>query len=1054
MNPAKENQTMKLTSASPQTTEAMRPTKMTALKDTTITGDANIHLIGQQVFLNNMDTTTLAEQIAKNLELQHAFDNYKHPKGVSKINVINNTGVRTLLTLSNNRFVSGNLDTTLKIWYEQGKGFECQQTLDDHTGEVRALAILPDGRFISGSLDQTIKIWCEQEQGFECQQTLKGHKGTIFSLATFSNGWFVSGDVEGIIKVWQEKEESFECWQTFKDHQREVRALAILSDGRFISGSLDKTIKVWGKQGRGFECQQTLKSHTGGIVAFGTLLDGRIISGSLDQTMKVWCEKGKGFECQQTLRGHTDSVLALITLLDGRLLSAGGDAAINIWSDQGKGFERQGAKPFEKGSFQTWSIISLSDARLISGEAGYEGGFLKVRYLPPQWKFSLRNLVDLTEHRNLAFQISQVAHVSGRLGYEIFKDVLEKELLPYCQRHGSLQSKNSKLAMFVIYALPNVEHLEYKKTYIEDKVNQMSVKKLTKDLERLGIIVRLAFRNSAQSKSLVDFITDLDKSDYVLTCGSRLYLKKYNRCAKDLNDREDVVRLESQLLNHMTRYSQNKSESTLSVLLAGSIEESLPQPMYDKLGLQGDFARGNYFEEFFKLVATIYKLDIKDKRYEKIQRDFFNTLTRLSKVNIAQLEGQLKLRKSRRAVAKREQLKVKNIQQSYQNDTPLALTHQVDSSGLAVRPVQKVNEDNKPDSKLKNISENIEDKERKDSGPSLQVSSQVDDTISSSESTVTPIAHTEAPLNSRLKTYCELMALEEDLEITPHELNNPIGTGAFGIVYRGLFNGGNAAIKCIKTVAETHADYYRNMEQFQREIQCWAKTKHERIVKLYSIGFFRQQLTIVMELMDCSLHDALYQQNENNQFTYQLNKQNRHQIALDICIGLKYLHSKDLVHRDIKSENILLDEHFRAKICDFGLSRALEGTLATITTDGRNSKGTPTHMAPEVCRSDPGCYTVSCDIYSYGVVVMEIVTRTRPFEDKKDWNNVQLCMQIGFRGARPTLPDTLSSEISEFIENCWHSDLGQRLTINQAFDQLPAKEYFPDDGVYPHKNPT
>jgi serine/threonine protein kinase len=103
----------------------------------------------------------------------------------------------------------------------------------------------------------------------------------------------------------------------------------------------------------------------------------------------------------------------------------------------------------------------------------------------------------------------------------------------------------------------------------------------------------------------------------------------------------------------------------------------------------------------------------------------------------------------------------------------------------------------------------------------------------------------------------------------------------------------------------------------------------------------------------------------------------REQIALDIACGLAFLHAEKILHRDLKSLNVLLDNHFHASLTDFGLSKIKAETHNTMTKDG-HPVGTPAWMAPELIDQP---YTAKADIYSCGIVFWEISSRQVPYKD-------------------------------------------------------------------------
>ena len=130
---------------------------------------------------------------------------------------------------------------------------------------------------------------------------------------------------------------------------------------------------------------------------------------------------------------------------------------------------------------------------------------------------------------------------------------------------------------------------------------------------------------------------------------------------------------------------------------------------------------------------------------------------------------------------------------------------------------------------------------------------------------------------------------------------------------------------------------------------------------------------LVTELMHCSLRDLIKEDK------FKLDHEMIARMTLDIARGMTYLHnlSPPILHRDLKSANILSDEKCQLKIADFGLSRQMASS-STMTTCG-----TTRWVAPEVLQN--GRYAESADVWSFGVVMWEMATRREPFEQLSDW---------------------------------------------------------------------
>ncbi|XP_022746051.1 probable receptor-like protein kinase At1g49730 [Durio zibethinus] len=205
--------------------------------------------------------------------------------------------------------------------------------------------------------------------------------------------------------------------------------------------------------------------------------------------------------------------------------------------------------------------------------------------------------------------------------------------------------------------------------------------------------------------------------------------------------------------------------------------------------------------------------------------------------------------------------------------------------------------------------------------------------------------------------------------------NTVIGRGGFGTVYKAQFSDGSvAAVKRMNNASEQGED------EFCREIELLARLHHRHLVALRGFCIEKHERFLMYEYMsNGSLKDHLHSPGKTP-----LSWETRIQIAIDVANALEYLCfycDPPLCHRDIKSSNILLDENFVAKVADFGLAHASkDGSICLpVNTDIR---GTPGYMDPEYV--DTQELTDKSDVYSYGVLLLEIVTARRAVQDGKN----------------------------------------------------------------------
>lgn len=216
--------------------------------------------------------------------------------------------------------------------------------------------------------------------------------------------------------------------------------------------------------------------------------------------------------------------------------------------------------------------------------------------------------------------------------------------------------------------------------------------------------------------------------------------------------------------------------------------------------------------------------------------------------------------------------------------------------------------------------------------------------------------------NIRLFSYAELRSATDNFN-----RSNKVGRGGFGTVYKGTIrNGREVAVKVLS------AESRQGIREFLTEIDVITNVKHPNLVELIGCCVEGSNRILVYEyLKNSSLDRALLGSNsEPADFTWSI----RSTICLGVAQGLAYLHEEiasPIVHRDIKASNILLDKNYVPKIGDFGLAKLFPDNVTHIST---RVAGTTGYLAPEYAWH--GQLTKKADIYSFGILILEIVSGT------------------------------------------------------------------------------
>eukprot|EP00520_Triparma_pacifica_P005893 CAMPEP_0118649546 /NCGR_PEP_ID=MMETSP0785-20121206/9762_1 /TAXON_ID=91992 /ORGANISM="Bolidomonas pacifica, Strain CCMP 1866" /LENGTH=873 /DNA_ID=CAMNT_0006541843 /DNA_START=337 /DNA_END=2958 /DNA_ORIENTATION=+ len=201
----------------------------------------------------------------------------------------------------------------------------------------------------------------------------------------------------------------------------------------------------------------------------------------------------------------------------------------------------------------------------------------------------------------------------------------------------------------------------------------------------------------------------------------------------------------------------------------------------------------------------------------------------------------------------------------------------------------------------------------------------------------------------------------------------------------------------------------KDLQELRREGEIAAPFKHENICRLLGEVALPHTHCLLYEFCSGgSLHSFLI----DTDLPYECLS-----VALDIATGMAYLHSNDVIHRDLKSTNVLLDGNGRAKIADFGLSVFAPRSGQELTAE----TGTYKWMAPEVIRHES--YSSNADVYSFGIVLWQLITRDVPFASLSP---IQAAFMVAKEDRRPKIPSNTDDELARLVTMCWHGEQQSR----------------------------
>lgn len=294
-------------------------------------------------------------------------------------------------------------------------------------------------------------------------------------------------------------------------------------------------------------------------------------------------------------------------------------------------------------------------------------------------------------------------------------------------------------------------------------------------------------------------------------------------------------------------------------------------------------------------------------------------------------------------------------------------------------------------------------------------------------------------------------------------LKNMIARGTYGTVYRGVYDGQDVAVKLLDWGEEatmTKSEIQSVRAAFRQEVAVWHKLEHPNVTRFIgasmgnsdiripsyeqgSDGFLHVGSSIccvIVEYLQGGTLKSFLIRHHRKKLTFKIVMQ----LALDLSRGLSYLHSQNIVHRDVKSENMLLDKKMTVKIADFGVARV----EAQNPRDMTGETGTLGYMAPEVLDGKP--YNRKCDVYSFGICLWEIYCCDMPYPDL---TFAEMTSAVVRQNLRPEIPRCCPSALSSIMKKCWDANPDKRPKMDEVVRLLEAIDTSKGGGMIPLDEP-
>ncbi|XP_010684944.2 uncharacterized protein LOC104899446 isoform X1 [Beta vulgaris subsp. vulgaris] len=258
-----------------------------------------------------------------------------------------------------------------------------------------------------------------------------------------------------------------------------------------------------------------------------------------------------------------------------------------------------------------------------------------------------------------------------------------------------------------------------------------------------------------------------------------------------------------------------------------------------------------------------------------------------------------------------------------------------------------------------------------------------------------------------------------------------LGSGTYGTVYHGKWRGTDVAIKRIKKscFSGRSSEQERLTGDFWREAQILSKLHHPNVLAFYGVvpdGAGGTLATVTEFMVNGSLRNVLVKKDRS------LDRRRKLIIAMDAAFGMEYLHSKNIVHFDLKCDNLLVNmrdpQRPICKVGDFGLSRIKRNTLVS-----GGVRGTLPWMAPELLNGSSTKVSEKVDVFSFGIAMWEILTGEEPYA------NMHCGAIIGGilkNTLRPPVPERCDPEWRKLMEQCWSTEPDARPSFTEVTSRL------------------
>ncbi|KAJ6507791.1 kinase-like domain-containing protein [Mycena vitilis] len=284
------------------------------------------------------------------------------------------------------------------------------------------------------------------------------------------------------------------------------------------------------------------------------------------------------------------------------------------------------------------------------------------------------------------------------------------------------------------------------------------------------------------------------------------------------------------------------------------------------------------------------------------------------------------------------------------------------------------------------------------------------------------------PSSMRRRLFKALIRLSQDSRLHPRcytlpglEQGQHVAGGSFSDVHKGLLEGQYVAVKMMRVFEGS--DIEALLKEFGREALIWRQLCHPNLLPFFGLYYFQHRLCLVSPWME-SGHIRAFLKRE------MCDTNRRLSFILDVALGLEHLHQQNVVHGDLKADNIFVTPSHRACIADFGLSSIVTSESSMLSESSKHSHGgTTRYQAPELLRGS--CNDPCSDIYGFACVAYEMLAGKAPFSELRMDGAVAAAVLDGCRPSRPECCSAPMDGLWDLLQSCWDQEPAKRPTATE-----------------------